>query len=52
MYARYIKFLLGRGCSMSDTRNQNQVQGPAVSFLADETAGFCLTAHAGPSQAV
>lgn len=33
-------------------RNQNQVPGPATSFLADETVGFCLNAHAGPIRKV
>ena len=28
--------------------NQNQVHGPTDSFLARETVGFCLNAHAGP----
>ena len=28
--------------------NQNQVAGTATSFLARETVGFCLNAHAGP----
>jgi len=31
-------------------RNQNQVPGPATSFLAGETVGFCLNAPAGPIQ--
>jgi hypothetical protein len=30
-------------------KNQNQVPGAAMSFLARETVGFCLNAHAGPS---
>src|SRR6266571_5944153 len=30
-------------------RNQNQVHGPAVSFLASENVGFCWNAHAGPT---
>jgi hypothetical protein len=29
--------------------NQNQVAGTATSFLARETVGFCLNAHAGPT---
>jgi hypothetical protein len=29
-------------------KNQNQVPGSAMSFLARETVGFCLNAHAGP----
>jgi hypothetical protein len=29
-------------------RNQNEVPGPATSFLAGETVGFCLNAPAGP----
>src|SRR5205823_6782211 len=30
-------------------KNQNQVPGAAMSFLARETVGFCLNAHAGPT---
>ena len=29
-------------------KNQNQVPGAAMIFLARETVGFCLNAHAGP----
>jgi hypothetical protein len=29
-------------------KNQHQVPGAAMSFLARETVGFCLNAHAGP----
>ena len=29
-------------------KNQNQVPRAAMSFLARETVGFCLNAHAGP----
>src|SRR5688572_6732033 len=42
----------GLFCSKIDQithiRNQNQVPGPATSFLTGETVGFCLNAHAGP----
>ena len=30
--------------------NQNKVHGPAGSFLAGETVGFCLNAPAGPAR--
>ena len=38
--------------SENSYKNPPQIHGPAVSFLAGETVGCCLTAHAGPSQAV